>query len=85
MAAAESDSHLAATRLRLDRGTLMQEGHTLAAGARAPAALRVLVIGMGGTIAVTTTGTGGVAPTLAVRQLVDAVPGRGFRLVGRGT
>jgi L-asparaginase len=35
----------------------------------------VLVVGMGGTIAMTTTDGGGVAPALSARQLVDAVPG----------
>lgn len=36
---------------------------------------RVLVIGLGGTIAMTTAETGGVTPTLSTQQLVDAVPG----------
>jgi L-asparaginase len=36
---------------------------------------RVLVIGLGGTIAMTTAETGGVTPTLSARQLVDAVAG----------
>ena len=36
---------------------------------------RVLVVGLGGTIAMTTTNSGGVAPTLSAQQLVDAVPG----------
>jgi L-asparaginase len=39
------------------------------------AAHRVLVVGLGGTIAMTTTDSGGVAPTLSAQQLVDAVPG----------
>jgi L-asparaginase len=36
---------------------------------------RVVVIGLGGTIAMTRAGTGGVAPTLSAQELVDAVPG----------
>ncbi|MCY1137662.1 asparaginase [Actinoplanes sp. Pm04-4] len=36
---------------------------------------RVLVVGLGGTIAMTTAATGGVTPGLSVRQLLDAVPG----------
>jgi L-asparaginase len=36
---------------------------------------RVLVIGLGGTIAMTMAETGGVTPTLSIQQLVDAVPG----------
>jgi L-asparaginase len=36
---------------------------------------RVVVIGLGGTIAMTQTRGGGVTPTLSVRDLVDAVPG----------
>jgi L-asparaginase len=35
----------------------------------------VLVVGMGGTIAMTATDAGGAAPALSARQLVDAVPG----------
>lgn len=45
----------------------------------APTALsqnpRVVVFGLGGTIAMTTTDTGGVAPTLTAEQLTAAVPG----------
>jgi L-asparaginase len=40
-----------------------------------PALPRVLVIGLGGTIAMTAAETGGVAPNLSAQQLVDAVPG----------
>jgi L-asparaginase len=36
---------------------------------------RVLVVGLGGTIAMTSTAGGGVAPSLSAQQLVDAVPG----------
>ncbi|WP_309234890.1 asparaginase [Nocardia sp. XZ_19_385] len=36
---------------------------------------RVIVFGLGGTIAMSTTSTGGVAPTLSADQLVAAVPG----------
>lgn len=36
---------------------------------------RVVVFGLGGTIAMTTTADGGVAPTLTPQQLLDAVPG----------
>ncbi|WP_328463682.1 asparaginase [Actinoplanes sp. NBC_00393] len=36
---------------------------------------RVVVIGLGGTIAMTRTGGGGVTPTLSARDLIDAVPG----------
>jgi L-asparaginase len=36
---------------------------------------RVVVIGLGGTIAMTAADTGGVTPTLSAQQLVDAVPG----------
>jgi L-asparaginase len=39
------------------------------------AAPRVLVVGLGGTIAMTRADTGGVAPSLSAQQLVDAVPG----------
>ncbi|MCO8273577.1 asparaginase [Actinoplanes sp. TRM 88003] len=35
----------------------------------------VLVVGLGGTIAMTSTAGGGVAPKLSAQQLVDAVPG----------
>lgn len=38
-------------------------------------ALRVVVFGLGGTIAMTATPTGGVAPALSAGQLVAAVPG----------
>ncbi|WP_316038806.1 asparaginase domain-containing protein, partial [Saccharothrix longispora] len=40
-----------------------------------PAAPRVVVIGLGGTIAMTTTQGGGVVPALSAEQLVAAVPG----------
>ncbi|WP_436531232.1 asparaginase [Actinoplanes sp. HUAS TT8] len=40
-----------------------------------PGGSRVLVVGLGGTIAMTSSGDGGVAPTLSARQLLDAVPG----------
>lgn len=36
---------------------------------------RVLVVALGGTIAMTASRTGGVAPSLTAQQLVDAVPG----------
>ncbi|MFI1996882.1 asparaginase [Actinoplanes sp. NPDC020271] len=36
---------------------------------------RVVVLGLGGTIAMTQTAGGGVTPTLSARDLVDAVPG----------
>lgn len=36
---------------------------------------QVLVVALGGTIAMTTSNTGGVAPSLTAQQLVDAVPG----------
>ena len=36
---------------------------------------RVIVLGLGGTIAMTTASTGGVAPSLSAEQLIDAVPG----------
>src|SRR5688572_19473903 len=36
---------------------------------------RVAVFGLGGTIAMTPSDTGGVAPTLSVAQLIAAVPG----------
>jgi L-asparaginase len=36
---------------------------------------RVLVVGLGGTIAMTGTAGGGVAPSLSARHLVDGVPG----------
>jgi L-asparaginase len=36
---------------------------------------RVLVIGLGGTIAMTAAAAGGVTPTLSAQQLLDAVPG----------
>ncbi|MEU7906374.1 asparaginase [Actinoplanes sp. NPDC049118] len=36
---------------------------------------RVLVVALGGTIAMTTSTAGGVTPSLSARQLVDAVPG----------
>jgi L-asparaginase len=36
---------------------------------------RVLVYGLGGTIAMTATGAGGVAPSLSTEQLLGAVPG----------
>lgn len=51
-----------------------EEGCTLAEDDSTPAP-RVLVVGLGGTIAMTTTDTGGVTPSLTARQLVDAVPG----------
>ena len=38
-------------------------------------AVRVVVFGLGGTIAMTTADTGGVTPTLSPKQLLDAVPG----------
>ena len=38
---------------------------------------RVLVVALGGTIAMTSVGSGGVAPSLTARQLVEAVPGLG--------
>jgi L-asparaginase len=38
---------------------------------------RVLVAALGGTIAMTAADSGGVAPSLTARQLVDAVPGLG--------
>lgn len=38
-------------------------------------ARRVVVFGLGGTIAMTSSGTGGVAPALSADQLVAAVPG----------
>ncbi|GAA3348803.1 asparaginase [Amorphoplanes nipponensis] len=38
---------------------------------------RVLVIALGGTIAMTAADSGGVTPSLTARQLVDAVPGLG--------
>ncbi len=38
---------------------------------------RVVVIGLGGTIAMTQSGNGGVTPTLSARDLIDAVPGLG--------
>jgi L-asparaginase len=47
----------------------------LAANTGVPTAPRVLVIGLGGTIAMTSTTAGGVAPTLSAQQLLDAVPG----------
>jgi L-asparaginase len=40
-----------------------------------PAARRVVVFGLGGTIAMTSTDTGGVVPALSAEQLVAAVPG----------
>jgi len=36
---------------------------------------RILVVALGGTIAMTTNAAGGVTPSLTARQLVDAVPG----------
>jgi L-asparaginase len=39
-----------------------------------PQAPRVLIIGLGGTIAMTHSGSGGVVPSLSARDLVDAVP-----------
>ena len=36
---------------------------------------RVVVFGLGGTIAMTSSAAGGVTPTLSPRQLLDAVPG----------
>ena len=36
---------------------------------------RVMVLGLGGTIAMTPSETGGVVPKLSVRQLVESVPG----------
>lgn len=47
----------------------------MAATTSAAATPRVLVVGLGGTIAMTSTTTGGVAPTLSAQQLLDAVPG----------
>jgi L-asparaginase len=47
----------------------------VAAGNGTPGAPHVVVIGLGGTIAMTAVDTGGVAPTLSARQLIDAVPG----------
>jgi L-asparaginase len=47
----------------------------LAAKTSAAATPRVLVVGLGGTIAMTSTTAGGVAPTLSAQQLLDAVPG----------
>jgi len=47
----------------------------VAAGPAIPAAPRVLVAGLGGTIAMTATDAGGVVPTLTAHQLVSAVPG----------
>ena len=38
-------------------------------------ARRVIVLGLGGTIAMTATSSGGVAPSLSAEQLIDAVPG----------
>ena len=38
---------------------------------------RVLVVALGGTIAMTAADSGGVTPSLTARQLVDAVPGLG--------
>ena len=38
-------------------------------------AVRVVVFGLGGTIAMTAADTGGVTPTLSPQQLLDAVPG----------
>lgn len=40
-----------------------------------PAGRRVVVFGLGGTIAMTSTDTGGVAPALSAAQLITAVPG----------
>jgi L-asparaginase len=39
------------------------------------AAPRIVVFGLGGTIAMTAAATGGVTPTLSPQQLLDAVPG----------
>lgn len=40
-----------------------------------PTVPRVLVVALGGTIAMTASDSGGVRPSLSARQLVDAVPG----------
>jgi L-asparaginase len=46
-----------------------------AATSAVPSPARVVVFGLGGTIAMTAAGTGGVTPTLSPQQLLAAVPG----------
>jgi L-asparaginase/Glu-tRNA(Gln) amidotransferase subunit D len=66
---------LAPTTNRLLHRTFRPEKGRTVAGEDNTSAPRVLVVALGGTIAMTATEDGGVTPSLTARQLVDAVPG----------